>query len=204
MNEGPAISPPMVDSRVREVMDFWFAPKGDPEHNKTRVAWFKKDDAFDAEIRDRFAALIEEALAGQLDHWREDPTSAVAQIVVLDQFPRNAFRGTARAFAGDALALSAAKSLVARRADRALPGVHRQFVYLPFEHAEDLAAQDECVRRFRALAADEPEHADLITWAERHRAIIARFGRFPHRNALLGRASTPEEEAFLREPGSSF
>lgn len=193
-----------MQMRPKDVLDFWFAPPGDPEHNRTRAVWFKKDDAFDAEIRNRFGEAIDQALAGALAGWRATADGAVAEIVVLDQFTRNAFRNTARAFAGDTQALHLARKLVASGADRALPGVHRQFVYLPFEHAEDLAAQEESLRLFRGLANDDPALADLLTWAERHHAVVARFGRFPHRNGLLGRTSTPEEEAFLREPGSSF
>lgn len=194
----------MPDPRISDVLDFWFAPPGDAQHNRTRGAWFKKDDAFDAQIRERFGQLIESGLTGALDAWDETVEGALAKIIVLDQFTRNAYRGTARSFAGDARALATARTLVANGRDRALPGVRRQFVYLPFEHAEDLAAQEESMRLFRTLAADEPSLADLVTWADRHRAIVARFGRFPHRNAILGRPSTPEEESFLHEPGSSF
>jgi uncharacterized protein (DUF924 family) len=193
-----------MDMTPQHVLDFWFAPPSDAEHNRTRAVWFKKDDAFDAEIRRRFAVLIDEALAGALEAWRATTEGRLAYIITLDQFTRNVHRGTAKSFAGDAQALAAARALVASGADRTLPGVRRQFVYLPFEHAEDLAMQDESMRLFTALAADEPTLADLPTWAEKHRVIIARFGRFPHRNAILGRASTPDEEAFLREPGSRF
>lgn len=193
-----------TDPRIREVLDFWFAAPGTPEHNRTRAVWFKKDDTFDAGIGRRFGALIDEALVGSLDGWRTTMEGAVAYIIVLDQFTRNVHRGTPKSFAGDAQALAAARKLVASGADRALPGVHRQFVYLPFEHAEDMASQEESLRLFRGLANDDPALADLVTWAERHHAVVARFGRFPHRNGLLGRTSTPEEQAFLREPGSSF
>ena len=193
-----------MDMTPRHVLDFWFAPSSDAEHNRTRAVWFKKDDAFDAAIRLRFGTVIEQALGGTLASWREDVDGAVAEILVLDQFARNAFRGTPRAFAGDAIALTVARMLVAKGADRTLPGVRRQFVYLPFEHAEDLATQEDSLRLFRSLSQDEPQLADLLTWAERHHAVVARFGRFPHRNAILGRTSTPQEEAFLREPGSSF
>ncbi len=193
-----------MQMRPDDVLDFWFAPPGDPEHNRTRAVWFKKDDAFDAVIRKRFGGVIDLALAGALANWRATVDGAVAEIVVLDQFTRNAFRNTARAFAGDAAALASARALVTSGADRTLPGVRRQFVYLPFEHAEDLATQEESLRLFRGLAKDDLALADLVVWAERHHAVVARFGRFPHRNAILGRTSTPQEEAFLREPGSSF
>ncbi len=189
---------------AQAVLDFWFRAPGEPEYHRTRAEWFRKDDAFDAQIRTRFGALIEQALAGDLAGWAAHPAPAVAQIVVLDQFTRNVFRGSARAFAGDTLALAAARALVASGADRAMPGVRRQFVYLPFEHAEDLACQDESIRLFTQLGRDEPALADLLPWAERHHEIIVRFGRFPHRNALLGRASSAEETAFLQQPGSSF
>jgi uncharacterized protein (DUF924 family) len=194
----------MSDHDIRQVLEFWFAPEGDPMHLQSRPEWFRKDDAFDAAIRSQFGPLIEDALAGRLDHWSARSAGAVARIVVLDQFTRNVFRNTARAFAGDGLALAAARRLVSSGEDRVLPGAQRMFVYLPFEHAEDLAMQDECVRLMQALAADEPRFADLVSYAEKHRVIIQRFGRFPHRNALLARASTPDELAFLEQPGSSF
>ncbi len=193
-----------ADARIGDVLAFWFGASGDAHHNKTRPEWFRKDNAFDAEIRTRFATLIEEALEGRLAPWSTTAEGAVAQILVLDQFTRNAFRDTPRAFAGDAQALSAARALVGEGRDRTLPGVRRMFVYLPFEHAENLQTQEESLRLFGQLARDEPQHADLLNWAQRHHAVIARFGRFPHRNAILGRQSTPEEEAFLKVPGSSF
>jgi len=194
----------MLDAAATDVLAFWFGAPDDPARDQPRPEWFRKDDAFDLHVRQRFGALIERGLTGALDAWAADPQGAVAQIVVLDQFTRNAFRGTARAFTGDSRALEAARALVSRGADRALPGVQRQFVYLPFEHAEDLATQDESIRLFAALAHDEPALADLLGWAERHRDIIVKFGRFPHRNELLGRASTPDELAFLQQPGSGF
>ncbi len=193
-----------ADTRIRDVLTFWFDAPGDAYHDKTRPEWFRKDDAFDAEIRTRFATLIEEALEGRLAPWAATADGAVAQILVLDQFTRNTFRDSPRAFAGDTRALSAARALTADGRDRTLPGVRRSFVYLPFEHAEDLQMQEESLRHFAQLGRDDPELADLLTWAGRHHAIVARFGRFPHRNAILGRKSTPEEEAFLKEPGSSF
>jgi uncharacterized protein (DUF924 family) len=192
------------DPRIQDVVDFWFTTPGEPDYNRTRTVWFKKDDAFDRAIRGRFGTLIDEALAGGLAGWPATRDGALAYIVVLDQFTRNVHRGTPASFAGDARALAAARALVASGADRTLSGARRLFVYLPFEHAEDLATQEESLRLFRGLIQDEPPLADLLTWAERHHAVVARFGRFPHRNAILGRESTPEEEAFLREPGSSF
>jgi uncharacterized protein (DUF924 family) len=189
---------------AQPVLDFWFGRPGDAEYHRPREQWFRKDDAFDAQIRDRFGALIARALVGELQSWAAHPASAVAQILVLDQFTRNVFRGTARAFSGDAQALAAAQALVDSGADRAMPGVRRQFVYLPFEHSEELTMQDESMRLFTQLARDEPSLADLVTWADKHRVIVARFGRFPHRNAVLGRDSTVEEIEFLKQPGSGF
>lgn len=189
------------------VLDFWFGPTDDPGHAEPRRAWFTKDAAFDAEIARRFGPLIEQALAGDLDGWVGkpiDPLPALAQVILLDQFTRNSFRNTARAFAGDARALQTARAMVASGADRALGGVQRIFVYLPFEHAEDLSHQRTAVQLFKQLAQDEPARADLVDWAQRHHDVIARFGRFPHRNAALGRTSTADEEAFLLTPGSGF
>jgi uncharacterized protein (DUF924 family) len=193
-----------IDPQAQAVLDFWFGRAGDADYLQPRAAWFRKDEAFDAAIRDEFGAVIEAALRGELRPWAGTPESAVAWIVVLDQFPRNAFRGSARMFAGDALALAAARALVATGADRTLPGVMRQFVYLPFEHAEDLGVQHESIRLFAELARDEPALAGLPEWARKHMEIVARFGRYPHRNALLGRASTAEEIEFLQQPGSGF
>ena len=186
------------------VLDFWFGRADSAEFGQARKAWFAKDEAFDAEIRARFGALIERALRGELAAWAGAPRSALAQILLLDQFTRNAFRGTARAFAGDARALAAASAMVGTRQDESLPPFMRAFVYLPFEHAESLAMQDEAVRLFGRLPSDAPDHASLLEYARRHRAVIERFGRFPHRNEVLGRRSTAEEIAFIKQPGSGF
>lgn len=194
-----------MSTDARAVLDFWFGDD-DARHD----AWFRKDAAFDGTIRARFGPLIDAALADGLAHWdglpHGDglPQGTLARIVVLDQFPRNAFRDTPRSFAGDALALAAAQGLVASGADRALKPLQRWFVYLPFEHSEDRAMQAESMRLFGALAAEHPELADALEWARKHQLIVDRFGHFPHRNAILGRASTAQEEAFLKEPGSRF
>jgi uncharacterized protein (DUF924 family) len=193
-----------LDPAAQDVLDFWFGAPGSPEHGREREAWFLKDAVFDRAIATRFGALIERAVAGALAHWQGEPLGALAEIVVLDQFTRNAFRDTPRAFAGDARALGAARALVASGADRGLLAVQRQFIYLPFEHAESPALQDEALRLFEQLAADHPEQAGLVEWALKHRVIIERFGRFPHRNLVLGRVSTAEEIEFLRQPGSGF
>jgi uncharacterized protein (DUF924 family) len=183
-----------------DVLDFWFAGGASP-----RAEWFKKDAAFDALIAARFGALVEHALTGGLAAWAQrHPSDALAQIIVLDQFTRNIFRDTARAFAGDARALAAAQAMVARGDDLALLPLQRTFVYLPFEHAEDRAMQRESLRLFAALTAADASMADSEDYAHRHADIIERFGRFPHRNALVGRTSTAEEVQFLQQPGSRF
>lgn len=195
-----------LDPRAVEVLDFWFGAPGAPEHGHTRALWFTKHAETDALIRARFGALIEAALRGELDGWAvvdaDPPRSALALIVLLDQFTRNAFRDTARTFDGDGKALALAQALVDRGSDRALTLHERWFAYLPFEHAESLALQDRSVALFTALANDGL--SEPLAWAIKHRDVVARFGRFPHRNAILGRASTPEETAFLEQPGSRF
>jgi uncharacterized protein (DUF924 family) len=188
-----------VNAPAAAVLDFWFAGRA-----VRREEWFRKDAAFDALIAERFGALVEHALQGGLAAWTQPPTDALAQLIVLDQFTRNIFRDTPRAFAGDALALAAARAMVARGDDLTLPPLQRVFVYLPFEHAEDRAMQHESLRLFAALTAADASLADFEDYARRHADVIARFGRFPHRNALLGRESTAEELAFLELPGSRF
>ena len=189
----------------QHVVDFWFLPEDRAEHGDDRPEWFRKDAAFDASIRERFLPDIETALAGGFAEWESDgdPRGALARIILLDQFTRNTFRDTPRAFAGDALALEAAQSLVDSGHDKLLDRVQRSFVYLPFEHAEDLASQERGVALYEALGR-ETHRESAAEWAIRHRDIIARFGRFPHRNRILGRESTPEEIEFLKMPGSSF
>jgi uncharacterized protein (DUF924 family) len=183
-----------------DVLQFWF---GDGQ--AVRPEWFRKDAAFDGLIRERFGQLIGIALGGGLASWRDTPDGALAELIVLDQFTRNVFRDTPRAFAGDALALAGAQAVIARGDDAVLAPLERWFVYMPLEHAEDLAMQDESVRRFEALAALSPEQfGSAFDYALRHHEVIRRFGRFPHRNAILGRESTPAELAFLQQPGSRF
>lgn len=194
-----------------EILDFWFVPRaGEAGVNEatlrgsvTRDVWFRKDDAFDAEIRARFGTALAAGIAGAFGDWCTTPAGCLARVVLLDQLTRNAFRGTPDAFAGDAGALATAEDAVERGFDRSLEPLERRFLYMPFEHSELLAQQDRAVALFAALAAetglDEP-----LPWAERHRDVIRRFGRFPHRNEILGRASTPEEVAFLEQPDSRF
>ena len=180
-----------------EVLDFWFA--GDPATH--RKVWFEKDAAFDTACADR-AAARDIAKSGALDFWAETPKGGLALLILLDQFSRNLHRGTAEAFAADAKARAVARAMLARGLDQALTPVERMFVYLPFEHSEDLADQDLAVRLYAALDAITDEK--MLDYAERHRDVIRRFGRFPHRNAALGRANTAEEAAYLAEPDAGF
>jgi uncharacterized protein (DUF924 family) len=183
----------------QEVLGFWF---GEPA-GATRAEWFRKDAAFDESIRERFGELHAEASRGELEGWRASPEPMLALVVVLDQFSRNIFRGDARAFAQDAHARECANQALARGDDLLVLPVQRMFLYLPLEHSEDLADQERCVELMRSLEAFEPTRG-MVEWAEKHRVIVARFGRFPHRNSTLGRESTPEEIEFLKRPGSGF
>jgi uncharacterized protein (DUF924 family) len=182
-----------------EVLEFWFGVPRGPRLKR----WFEKDAAFDAEVRRRFLTLYEETVAGAHARWLGEPESCLARIVVLDQLPRNMFRGAPRAFAADPLGLEAARHALAARYDRDRLPVERLFFYLPFEHSESLEDQERACELCRPLEAF-PETHDAYRYAVAHRDIVARFGRFPHRNAILGRPSTPEEVEFLKGPGSSF
>ena len=176
----------MTIRTAQDVLDFWFSPDMEPQ-------WFAKSDAIDAEIRDRFAATHQAAHRRALDHWADTPQGALALVIVLDQFPRNIFRGSGRAFESDDLALDNARAAVDAGFDRQVDPKRRVFFYLPFEHSEDLPDQTRSVELFEALG--DPGYLD---YAIRHRDIIERFGRFPHRNAVLDRPSTPDEEEFLK------
>jgi uncharacterized protein (DUF924 family) len=193
----------MNESPWQSILDFWFPPQTDLWYGQSRPEWFRKDPAFDRLIWQRFEQEISLALAGGFRDWDQDPRGALARILLLDQFTRNVFRDTPRAFAGDPAALTAARALVDSGLDQTLAPVERWFVYLPFEHAEDLAMQERSVALFTRLAAEQ-EMGDIVDYAIRHRDIIARFGRFPHRNRILGRASTAGEDEFLKLSGSGF
>ena len=192
-----------MDTDPRDVVDFWFGAEGSPERGRARAVWFRKDPAFDDAIRARFGGAVEAALAGAFAAWDATPEGALARVLLLDQFTRNIFRDTPRAFAGDAQALAAAQAAVARGFDRALDPLQRWFLYLPYEHAEDVAVQRQSLALFEALTRETGD-GEPLEWARRHADVIFRFGRYPHRNEVLGRVSTPEEVAFLREPGSRF
>lgn len=189
--------------RWREVYDYWFGSPGSPEHGTVREMWFGSGPAVDAEIRARFLGDIERAAAGDLADWTTGRESCMALLVLLDQFPRNVFRGDARAFAADPLARAVAEHVVSGPLHDALITVEKLFAYLPFEHSENLADQERCVALFEALEP-HPGRQEWIDYAVEHRDIVARFGRFPHRNAILGRVSTAEEEAWLAGTDQRF
>ena len=190
-------------SAPHEILDFWFGCEGEEGYGEFREAWFTKDPEFDREIRDRFEPVYEEAAAGGLDRWKSEARSCLALIIVLDQFPRNMYRGDARMYAADEKAREAARYAIEHAYDRELSPYGRLFAYLPFEHSEELDDQRLSVELFRGLAT-EMGSEDLLGYAVRHLEIVERFGRFPHRNEILGRRTTPEEAKFLSGPDSSF
>ena len=193
------------------VVQFWFGDvdslgRSDVMHSRR---WFMKDEALDREIADRFGDTYADVRAGLREAWLDDPRGRVAYVIVLDQFARNMFRGTARAFEGDRQALAAAVEGVARHDDAALTVSERSFLYMPYMHSEEIGMQERSVALFTELAASAPSElrasmVAAVQYAEEHREIIARYGRFPHRNTVLGRESTPEEIAFIAQPGSGF
>ncbi len=183
------------------VLRFWF---GDADGVAGRRCWFAKNADFDRRIGTAYGALVERALAGTLAHWGNTGPARLARILLLDQFTRNIYRDSARAFAGDALAVAEALALIDDGAWAALAPNRRVFACLPLEHAEDPVLQARCVALFEALVGEYPALSDYLEHARRHRDVILRFGRFPHRNAVLGRSSSRAEQAFLRQPGSRF
>lgn len=177
---------------AQDILNYWFSPENAPKR-------FEKNEAFDKEIRDNFLHLYEDAAQGDLDHWQSSAEGTLALVILLDQFSRNMFRGSPRAFATDAKAMQVVRRAIARGFDDELSDEYCVFLYVPFMHAEDLKTQEEGIELFKARNLGENERYAIL-----HRDIIARFGRFPHRNDDLGRESTPEERAFLKTPGSSF
>ena len=178
---------------IRDILDFWFLPLGDPGYGKKRDTWWDSTPELDEEIRQRFASLLDKAVAGDLDHWAKSPDGALALILLCDQFSRNVHRRTARAFASDAKALATSRVALARFYPAAYPVEMRTFFYMPFQHSEDLADQDFCCSLFAGMGND-----DYVKYAMEHRDIVAQYGRFPHRNEVLGRASTAEELDYLK------
>ncbi len=197
----------MHESEIREV---WFeGVTSDGEPGEASSRWFRGGDAFDRFLAERFGDAVEEALAGRLDAWAATPPGRLSLVLLLDQVTRNLFRGDGRSFAGDAAALAHAQTAIESGEDRALPAIHRYFLYMPLMHAEDLAVQEQSVACFRALAAERGPNPSAfytggIDWAVRHRDCIAALGRFPARNQALGRTPTPEEAAYLEKHPSGF
>ena len=193
-------------SQIDEILGFWFgsgSQDNGAESGKRRAVWFKKDTTFDQTIQTRFKQDYEQAAAGKLDHWKESPQGCLVLVLLLDQFPRNMFRGDPQTFATGSQALLVAQHAIAQGFDQELLPVQRWFIYLPFEHSENLEHQHQAVELFRRLG-DDPDSLDVLSYAILNRDVIQRFGRFPHRNKILGRATTPEEAEFLKQPGSSF
>lgn len=182
----------MPQDRIRDVLTFWF-------EESTPEQWFKKDDAFDAIIRERFLETYEEVVEGNHGDWRETAEGCLAEIIVLDQFSRNMFRNDPRAFEADPQARACLHHALARGFDEDMTVVQRKFLYLPLEHSEDAQDQVQAVELYTALG-----EVEALDYAVQHKVIIDRFGRFPHRNKVLGRESTEEEKEFLTQPGSSF
>ncbi len=198
----PSLSP------ATAILNFWFGLPSKATYGSYRKFWFVKDPDFDAKIRQQFLADVQKAAGGEYDGWTASPTDALALLLLLDQFPRNLYRGEPRSFATDAQALSVAEQLVDSGADQMLIPAQRFFVYIPFEHSEKMEHQNRCVALMQQLNQEFPELDEGLKggldYAVRHRAVIERFGRFPHRNEILGRQSTPEELVFLQQPGSRF
>ncbi|MEH6518633.1 MAG: DUF924 family protein [Halioglobus sp.] len=194
-----------MDTAIRDIHNFWFGPLDADGfcQQSYHSLWFKKSDATDLACREQFGDSVQQALAGDLDHWADEPPGLIALILLLDQFTRNIFRGTAQAFAGDQRALAAALVAIDMQQHLTLPAIHRVFLYMPLEHSEDMALQERCVSLFEALV-EETGSADVkgfSRYAGAHRAVIAEFDRFPHRNVILGRESTQQELAYLAKQG---
>jgi uncharacterized protein (DUF924 family) len=181
------------DAAIRDILDFWLLPLSDPGHGKKRELWWKSTPELDAEIAAKFGALLDRAAAGALDGWAGSPDGALALILLCDQFSRNMHRGTAKAFATDAKAREIAHIALAHFYPAAYPVDVRVFFYMPFQHSEDLADQELCCALFKAMG-----NPDNDKYAIEHRDIVASYGRFPHRNAVLGRTCTPEELEYLK------
>lgn len=200
-----------MQETIDSILTFWFGKgTGNLEIAEERgKLWFGKDDDVDREIENRFKPVSQAVFDGKLDHWRESAKGLLASILCCDQFPRNIYRDTPRAFGYDESALGMSQQAVATGVDQELSLIQRVFAYLPYEHSEVLEMQDRSMELFTGLveAASAEERGlfeNYLDYARRHRDIIVRFGRFPHRNAILGRESTEEEKAFLEQPGSSF
>ena len=190
-------------SQVEEILNFWFGLPDEQGYGSARQFWFTQDPEFDLKVQTRFQKDYELAASGKLNDWKNSPQSCLALIILLDQFPRNMFRGEAKSFATDCQALEVAKHAVDRGFDRELLPLQRSFIYLPFEHSENIENQHLAVELFNQLR-EYPECNEAINYSIQHLKVIERFGRFPHRNKILGRETTPEEAEFLQQPNSSF
>lgn len=188
---------PRLPERAKALLDFWFGPSGDPGREQHREIWFKSTEAFDAALREAFLADYEAAAAGRLHSWEAAPESALALLLLLDQIPRNIFRGAPRAYATDAAARAVADRALANGFDRLVPPAWRLFFYMPLHHSEYLDDQRRSRALFDALPRNPDRRASLRRYGLPYVEVIERFGRFPHRNAILGRESTPEEIGFL-------
>ncbi len=195
-------------SHPKEILNFWF---GDDLQNPLQQSgkWWKKDPAFDREIKEKFEQDLQRAATGKLEAWKDTEENCLAFVILLDQFSRNIYRDTPKAFAQDPLALQASMEAIEKGLDQRIPLIPRTFLFLPLMHSEDVSMQRRCVELFANLLKDAPPNLKSVLqgnldYARRHAAIIERFGRFPHRNKVLGRVSTPEEIEFLKQPGSSF
>ncbi|WP_370277801.1 DUF924 family protein [Pontibacterium sp.] len=199
-----------MSTQVEEILQFWFGAMADGFPTSDRTAlWWGASDETDQLIEELFGALVRQALRGELESWSESPRGRLALIILLDQFTRSIFRSTPEAFAGDDQALALCQSGMERGHDQALEYAERQFFYMPLEHAEDLAVQDESIRCFENLLMEVPPHKKVVAqgsldFAHQHRDQIVRFGRFPHRNRVLGRESTTEELAFLNQSNHNW
>ena len=200
-----------MNETIDSVLTFWFGAEQDVNaiNAEKKALWWSKNQSVDEEIETRFKKLTQAVSNGELDHWRNSAKGLLASIICTDQFPRNMFRGTAKAFSYDGIALGLAQQAVAMGVDSELTPIQRVFVYLPFEHSESMEMQQQAVNLFETLANEVDQ--DVVTifdgfvdYAKRHYAVIERFGRFPHRNVILDRESTTEEAEFLTQPGSSF
>ena len=193
------------------VLHFWFGESdsaAEVSAGKSQL-WWRKDESVDRAIADRFGDTVESVAKGEFSHWHGSPAGQLASIICVDQLPRNFYRDQAQAFAYDDIAFDFAEQALSAQADLRLPPIRRVFMYLPFEHRENIAAQSRSVALFQTLAdesgtADKPIFENFLDFAKRHYEVIEKFGRFPHRNRILGRPSTPRELEFLKQPGSSF
>ena len=193
------VSAAILPDRAKALLDAWFGPPGDPGREQQRGIWFKSTGEFDASLREAFLADYEAAVAGLLRSWEALPEGALALVLLLDQIPRNIFRGTPRAYATDAAARGAADRAIEKDFDQMVPLVWRRFFYMPPHHSENLEDQRRSRELFQALPRDPDRAGSLRRYGHPYVEVIERFGRFPHRNAILGRESTPEEMAFLAE-----